>query len=107
MNLSLETVFWKRKAGGSLCRYWKQGQQAGALWGKPGAAPRQTQTVPGARSWRSWEWSKVEIGKKAGEESGIKECGWLSLKKKKKKGVEGNCFIFVYHHPSLLLNINK
>lgn len=101
-NLSLKTAFWNIKAGGSLWRYWKQGQQGGALWGEPGAAPRQTQGKGGAGN----EGARLRLGKRQKEQSEIKEYGWLSLKKKREL-IQGKRFIFVYHQPTLPLNINK
>lgn len=48
---------------------------------------------------------RVRLGKRQGEESGIKACDCLSFKKK--ESMPAKWFIFVYHQPTLLLNINK
>lgn len=97
MNLSLETA-----GQGKL-----KGHCAGAGDSREGSVGlHQQDTVPGQGAGGAGsEGMRLRLGTRQRDETGIRECGWLSLKKKKEL-MQGKWFIFVYQ-PTLLLNRNK
>lgn len=74
--------------------------------GRGSVGLHQQDTVPGQGAGGAGsEGMRLRLGTRQRDETGIRECGWLSLKKKKEL-MQGKWFIFVYQ-PTLLLNRNK